>query len=372
MTNSRLPAKFRHGHFNSAGFSLVEMLVGVTIALIGIVIMFQVMENADARKRTTGSGGDAQIAGSIAMHILERDVKLAGNGFGGTGAATGCLVSAHETSHPTAAPRGAFSFQLLPAFIDDGLAGAPDQLVVLYGASPMASSGYPFDASTTTSKKLIANTSRGGLMRGDLAVVVDTTGGGACSLIELTDNTHIDQLTIAHAPGAYNNAQGQAAVARFNDPAGFSVTRGLIFSLGERNSPRRNIWQITNGRTLTVTDALSNGGATEIGDGIVNLQAEYGLDTTGDFQVDTWQATAPANWSQIIAIRVGLLARSQQYERVNVTTAAPAWAGGSFVMANLDGTADTNPDDPNDWRHYRYRVYEVTVPLRNVIWGITP
>ena len=33
-------------------------------------------------------------------------------------------------------------------------------------------------------------------------------------------------------------------------------------------------------------------------------------------------------------------------------------------MANLaDGT---------DWRNYRYRVYETTVPLRNLIWSNDP
>ena len=39
-------------------------------------------------------------------------------------------------------------------------------------------------------------------------------------------------------------------------------------------------------------------------------------------------------------------------------------------MTNLDGTADTNPGTPNDWRRYRYRVYETVIPLRNMLWGL--
>jgi type IV pilus assembly protein PilW len=40
-------------------------------------------------------------------------------------------------------------------------------------------------------------------------------------------------------------------------------------------------------------------------------------------------------------------------------------------MTNLDGTADSTPGNANDWRRYRYRVYETVIPLRNVVWGIT-
>jgi len=41
-------------------------------------------------------------------------------------------------------------------------------------------------------------------------------------------------------------------------------------------------------------------------------------------------------------------------------------------MTNVDGSADSNPGDANDWRHYRYRVYQAVVPLRNVIWANAP
>ena len=41
-------------------------------------------------------------------------------------------------------------------------------------------------------------------------------------------------------------------------------------------------------------------------------------------------------------------------------------------MTDLNGTTDTNPNDANNWRHYRYRVFERVIPLRNVIWGTAP
>lgn len=359
---------------------MVELLVGVAIALIGMVIMFQVMENSENRKRTTASGSDAQIAGSIAMHLLERDLRLAGNGFGSS-AGLGCTVNAYDTVRGAA-----FTFPMTPIQIVDGGGGAPDQLIVLYGNSPVAGTGYTFNNSSATTKKMDTTSSRAGLQRGDLLFVVGTS----CGMIEVTDNTDADQLTINHVSGAYNDTQGVATTSRFNAPTGFTIPSGQLFSLGFRDVPRRNSWQINNGRTLTVTDDLhftdafdqtvtpAAAGADgqndfqEVGDGIIDLQAQYGLDTDGDFMADTWQVAAPASWQEVIAVRIALLARSQHFEKIAVTNAAPGWAAGNFVMTNLDGSPDSTPGDANDWRHYRYRVYQTAIPLRNVIWGITP
>ena len=361
----------------TAGFSLVEVLVGMAIALIGIVIMFQMMENAETRKRTTAAGGDAQIAGSIAMYNLERDIRFAGYGFGNA-ASMGCTVNAYDTSRGTPA----FTFPMVPVQIVDGAAGASDQLVVLYGNSGLVPISQGFDQSTVSSKRMASTSSRGGVLRGDIVFMTDGTvgSGGTCGLVEITDNTNADQRTINHATGTYTDSQNATATARFNDPAGFSTASGQIFNLGDRTLPRRNIWQIIGGRFLTVTDDLHSTAAAEVGEGIINLQAQYGLDTTvvRDYLVNTWQSTAPADWTRVIAIRVALLARSQQYEKTDVTATAPAWAGGNFTMIDLPSTAtpnptaDTNPGNVNDWRRYRYRVYQLTIPLRNMIWGTAP
>lgn len=352
-------------HRTHRGFSLIDILVGVTIGMIAIVIMLQMFETAETRKRTTSSGSDAQISGSIAMHALERDLRLGGDGFGSS-TSMGCTINAYDTVRGAA-----FTFPLTPVQIVDGAAGAPDQLVVFYGNPTAAPLSYSFDTSTVTTKRMSSTSSRGGLSRGDMALV---TNGANCALIEITDNTNVDQRTINHASGAYTNSQNVAATARFNNPAGYSTATGLLYNFGNINQPRRNIWQIVNRRTLTVTDDLHSTAAAEIGEGIVDLQAQYGLDTdvARNYLVDTWQSTAPTDWTRVIAIRVAILARSQQFEKVSVTATAPSWLGGSFVMTNVDGTADSASGSANDWRHYRYRVYETTIPLRNMIWGTMP
>lgn len=371
-----------------AGFTLTEILVAMVIALIGVVMMFQIMENTETRKRTTGAGSDAQVAGAIAIYSIERDLRGAGNGFGYAANpalnALGCTVNAYDTI--VGAP---FTFPLLPVLIEE-IADAPDRVTVLYGNADVTAQSLDYVSSTATSKKLTYG-ARGGIVPGDLMLSVS---GGTCDLFEVTDNTAADAVTIDHATGAYprhypartvttvNDADyeyesgaaptGQPT-ARYNAPAGTPGTSsGVLFNLGRRDLPRRNVWQVV-GTNLTVRDALHNGTALAIGDGIVDMQAEYGLSTTTP---PTWQASAPANWSQVVAVRVVLLARSQQYEKENVTTVAPTWtnlndaaAPYSFTMTNVDGTPDSTPDSPNNWRRYRYRVYETVIPMRNTIWG---
>src|SRR5690606_30813313 len=114
-----------------------------------------------------------------------------------------------------------------------------------------------------------------------------------------------------------------------------------------------------------------------------DLRAEYGKDNgvdngtvasatfaANDGQVDQFSTTTPANsaeWQQVLSVRVGVLARIGEYEKppasgvCEATTTAPTWAGGAFSAVDI--ATPTSQD-----RCYRYRVFETTIPLRNMIW----
>jgi type IV pilus assembly protein PilW len=368
--------------------------------MIGMVMMFQAMSVWEARKRTTASGSDAQVTGSIGMFTLERDLKLAGYGFGNA-AAMGCTVNAYDSTRT--AP-GLFSFPMAPVLITngDGSVGStlPDTIAVLYGSGPTMSSSQTYNSITGASLRMNTRT---GVRSGDLLIAADA-GNAVCGMFEATGNANADGLSIDFANAtAYTNYTNNANVAtsvaaaaltpaqlaalqskfinnsgtaRFNNGTIQGVTgTGAVLNVG--TSPQLNVYRITNRRFLTFTNTLINQTtATEVAEGVIDLQAEYGIDANNDgtLAAAEWTSTTPATtaaWGQLRAIRIGLLARSQQFEQINVTAVAPAWAGGAFAMTNLDGTADSTPGNANDWRRYRYRVYETVIPLRNVVWGIT-
>ena len=382
------------------GFSVLEIMVGVAIALIGIVVIFQVLTVWESRKRTTSSGSDAQIAGTVGMYNLERDLRQAGFGFG-TSSYMGCTVNAYDA---TRAPTTNFTFGLYPVLITDGAGGAPDTLTVLWGNSALFSADQTFRVPTTPQTILPANVALSintgkqtgnpaGFQKGDLAIAAGANPAAPptnlCGLVEITASALTannadgltDGLSIGHVSGSYVNYLGNTVTARFNPTAanglGLAYASGRLYDLGPY--PQLNVWQIINGNTLAWSDQLHNATTwNQVAEGVINLQAEYGTatDTDGDGICEpaeavnlTWGVAVPANWSCVRAIRVALLARGQQYENTPVTTTAPSWVSGSFVMTNVDGTTDTNPGTSNDWRYYRYRVYQAVVPLRNLIWG---
>ena len=372
-----------------AGLSLVEIMVGVLIGLIGIVVIFQMLATAEERKRSATAGSDVQVSGIIGLTSLERDVREGGYGFAAAGFDTGqtplmgCTVNAYDTGRPVPA----YTFRLAPIQIVQGAGAASDTIIVLRGNSATFPAAQVFTESTDTSKK---TRGRAGLSPRDYVLVASSSPSLQCMIVELSDVSAADALTVNHGLGTYSypvylpdgSTSTQSRIARYNNAAPtLTFTSGFLFNLG--NGARRNIWTV-NGSTLQVTNDLlyqdTNGDGVNdpvlIADSIVTLQAEYGIDANNNGRIETgeWTTTDPlttVQWANVLAVRLGILVRAGQFERATVTTAVPAWEGGTFVITNLDGSSSTStPSDPaNNWRNYRYRVYETVVPLRNMLWG---
>lgn len=64
-----------------AGLSLVDVMVGMVIALVATIIIFQVFGVSEQIKRSTTGGSDASQNAAQAMMALEHAVKMAGYGF---------------------------------------------------------------------------------------------------------------------------------------------------------------------------------------------------------------------------------------------------------------------------------------------------
>lgn len=362
-----VPATLQHAR--QAGMSLIEVLIGLVIGMIGVVVIFEALAAFEARRYSTGGGADAQSLGAVAMHELERDLKTAGYGFN-LSTLMGCTVNAVDTGRSTPA----YTFTLAPVLITQGSSGAPDTISSLWGSGSLMVTTQTFAASTATSKRL---QNRAGTLNGDRLIV--TGAGPLCAMIEVTGTANTDGVTIDHGTTAYTNASGVVTTPRYNNPS-TTFTTGNVYNMGA--SPRRNVWQIRNFKTLIVTNELvwtdANSDGTndyqEIGDNVIDLQADYGVDANNNNRIASteWTTTAPTDYSRVLAIRVAILVRNSQYEKTAITTSAPTWMGGTFTMRNVDGTTDNNPATDNNWRNYRYRVFQTIVPIRNQMWSTAP
>ncbi len=368
-------------NIRQAGISLVEMMVGIAIGLVCVVVMFQVMQMWESNRRTSTSGSEAQIVGSVASFQFERDLKLAGMGFGTADELTaGCSVNWQNTNLGLTAQ----TFTLAPVVITPGAtAGDPVTVDILYGNSSYFVSNENVAASQNAAKTIGA---QAGFNLGDLAVyagVIPSAPGYTCGLIQVTGLPN-DLVTLTHDLTPFVNPSAKpvppattvtAAASFYNTattPAGYS--KGPIYNLGP--APHLNRWTL-NGTNLQWTNVLSSTDVNVVAQNVVNFQAEYLMTPVagGLPEVPLTPPVTGTDWRRLKGIRYAMIVRQPEYLPYSLygngagLLPNPSWAGGAFVMRNIDGTTTGAGGDINDWTHYRYKVYEGTLTLRNMVWA---
>lgn len=330
----------------SAGFSLVEIMVGMLIGLLGMIIILQVFKNFEGQKRTTTGGSDAQNSAAIAMHRLQSDLRM-----------SGYAISAADLFNCNIVISGV-NIPLAPVIINPSTAIIPsgdsntDRLLVFYGSTDSEPQGNSVTAQSGLAYTVQAPSS---FKANDRVIAAPKS----CSGIDL----FVDRIDGNPDATAVNAASGAASVA-------------TLYNLGQ--TPQMLAYAIRNGN-LTVCDyfAKNCGDSTPatladpavwvpIAYDIVSMKAQYGRDTAAgsmDGIVDVYDQTMPADscgWTRTSAVRLALVARNSQLEKTDVTTDTPTWAGSSDDPINLAGDVK--------WQRYRYKVFQTVVPIRNVVW----
>src|SRR5688572_8172380 len=114
------------------GFSVVEIMVGLVIALLSTIVIFQVFPASEGYKRTTTSGSDAQQNGALALFTVERDVRQAGYGLTASMEFLGCNILTWDEQR---VPPGDFPLEFIPVRITQGAGTAPDTITIRFGNS---------------------------------------------------------------------------------------------------------------------------------------------------------------------------------------------------------------------------------------------
>lgn len=365
------------------GFSLVEIMVGMVIGMLGIIVIYQVFAVFEGQKRTTTSGGDAQQNGALGLYTIERDVRMAGYGINDP-AILGCTIQAYNIN--SAAP-GTFTLTLVPISITKNPANTPDSITVFYSNASTLMSPAKLQQTMPSPAADFKVDNRYGFNAGDLVIAASpgTSPSLDCTLFEITGipGTAGQTDVLNHNTGNYINAQGANVPATYNKAGGLGISYpmfdystnkgGKLYNIGA--GPINNTYSVQNSQLMLQSGTLGiAGAATAIADGIVQLKAYYGKDTTGDQEIDDFDDITPtdaAGWAQILAVRMAIVARSGQREKPNATTGQcdttttfPTWSGKTLVPGSEALDLSANPD----WKCYRYKTFETSVPLRNMIW----
>ncbi len=361
------PTHYSALHTN--GFSLVELMVGMVIALISSLAIMQVFSSFENQKRSTTAGSEAQENGLMALVQMEQTIHNAGLGLTDPSQLNCTTISTYLDSAAGPIP----DFSLAPLSITDGGSSGSDRITVRSGSNILAGIPTAITAPMPAASAEYNVNNPSIFSIGDLSMIMN---GGQCAIQNVT-HVQVASKKIQHNPG--NSGPN-------NPSAGWGIvypTGSQIMSLGVITAREYSI-QNNNLRMIATNVASTVASPAEIlVKDIVNLQAQYGVAPAGSQIVDewvnasgpTWASPSAANQRRIKAIRLIVVARSGKKESTNVTSACTT--PGGIVNVGPCAWQDTT-DDPaplidlsadSDWRKYRYKVYQTVIPLKNVIWA---
>lgn len=295
------------------GFSLVEIMVAM---VLGIVILLAVSEVFISNSRTRGEiekSGRQIENGLYALGLMEDE--LANAGFWGEAGAQPVAASVPPLCPTT-------ETELIAAM------GYPVQGILGSGTNCANSkAGSGFIAVRRASTCAVGTTGCAAYAAGSFHLQVSACQSQTPGALLLKSNSA--QLTYRQ-----RNCTAAAPIYRF-------LSRVYYVNASDE-------------LVRVQLDGSTYSNVTALVDGIEIIRFEYGLDTNGDSQIDSFTTTpTTAQWSDVVAVKVSLIARNPEATAGYVDSRTYTVAGAEYVV-------------PESLRSFKRQLYATTVHLRNV------
>jgi type IV pilus assembly protein PilW len=379
------------------GFSLIELLVAMVIGLVVTAAIASVLIRTEGSKRTTTSVNDLNQTGAYTAYVLDRHLRSAGSGFSQRWKDVyGCLLDVSQyagaqqvlpISPALTASSPFFNFtpqvRMAPVIIGKDLASSAsrgDVLMVMSGSGGVSEMSLPLLPGSTTSDLNVATGL--GFETNDIILLSDPGVTAGCMVQQVGTRTISNAgqtIPLGGATPTYFTEQGSKV-----NLSGFFAGNAVVSQLGStKNPPQFKLYGVGDNNTLVSLDLLTFGGAeASIADGVVEMRALYGLDTTDptDGVIDSWTSATGAyaastltdgsevsrnNLRRIVAVRVGFVLRTSLAEKPNKDGSQVT--GSSLTLFEDLGALKHTRTLTTEESNYRYRTFETTIPLRNVL-----
>lgn len=346
---------------SSRGYSLIELMVALTIGLIILGAVSTLFVGSKKGYTTQDRLARLQENARFAMQFIIRDMRLAGyygcvdditdqnlsntlNGASGFAYNASSPLEGFDSSTATWYPSGVTT-------TPSGKISGTDMMMIRM-ADPSATISISKEMPNSSAELEVSSVS--GFSEGDIIVVSD------CSSADIMQITNVQTAAskLQHAPGG--------ADATKNPPWPGNSTQKLSKSYGTSGS---KVMKFISRQYYIGTGASGNpalfradnaGSGVELVDGIERLEFLFGKDTDSDNTPNTYLKAgatglqSAVDWSSVVSVRIGILARTLNQEDTDTNS--------SSYDVDGDGTNDfTAPGD----RHKR-RTFTATVHLRNL------
>jgi type IV pilus assembly protein PilW len=360
------------------GFSLVELMVAITLALIVTAGVISVFAGSRSAFQATAGVANLSDSGRFALMFIESAVR--DSGYMACGAATRTISNVNPEANPSTlyyAPGPSGLFQPMGGYEAAGTSPASTYAV---SATPgavgnwnpvldpafttipaantfianndvlvvrsSATSGQPLYVTNLTASDFTV-TATGGLAVGQMALISDCVKSLLIQVSSLTAGAPGE--IVGHATGGSPGNISTAFPSWVNFAAGAQVTplQTTAYYIGVGADGDGALYSATVAANNTLT-------ATELAPDIEAMQILYGVDTNGT-QTASQYVTADlvTDFNQVMNVEVALLA------------AAPAGSAVVPTVANTYNLFGTTVTAPLDTR--ARQVFEVTIAARNAL-----
>jgi type IV pilus assembly protein PilW len=344
------------GRRRQRGLSLIELMVGLVVALIvGLAASASAVMFGATQRQGIGVGGVAVNIHTV-LAAVKNDAATAGLGFFGDARfLCGSLnLSTGATVHLDGAAFAPVRIQRV---------GGLDRLDVMQ--STRVESGANVLLATSSNGSVANLRSLLPAVEGDAVLLSPPTPADPCTVRTVTAVTAATDDTpqqLVFGTGGLHNDGGFTTIPTYSDEG------GGVTLLGQLRWQRYRL----NGTDLLLERPL-DGTSAVLARNVIGWRAQYGVSSTvlTSKTLEDWvDATGvfatltPANIPRVRAVRIGVVVRSPQREKPNAAGVCEA----STAKPVLFGA--TVEPDVSDWACYRYRTAVLVIPLRNLVVGI--
>lgn len=368
----------------SNGFTLVELMVAMTIGLIILAAVAKIF--ATSRSTYVLEEGIARVqeAGRFGTEFITTDVRMAGY--------LGCANSKTTTvqnhlNNPTSYGTNYAPGQYISGHTYTGTGARPAPLNDWTPPLPGSVSGVTYfssgDVEPYTDVLVIRRASETGIKLGEpmpdtsADLKIDANPGGLVNkdIVMISDcsNADIFQITgpASMSAGTNNLVHNTGGSDPGNLTKPLSKTYGSdaeimklvtrIYYIGRRANNTNNPPALFR-KELGTSASIST---QELIEGVERMKVVYGVDTeaTSDSTANIYQLAnvvdAASNWSKVVSVRIGLLVRTPS----NVDQTADTR---TYIIAGQNVTPATDPDPlMTNALLFRRQIYNTTIQLRN-------
>jgi len=318
------------------GFSLVELMVSITIGLILLAAISQVFIASRSTYTLEEGMARSQESGRFAIDFITRELRMAGHAgcsghlrlgtiaSGQCNANTVCNLAKTPTMTNTFSPAGIVAYKYtgngtstnltdwtpnLPAayFSNGQVRAGTDVMIVQYGDLPAAQL-VGITGPTNTNLKILESSPLANLLTGNGDVLIVSDCRGADTFLSTAKTTASGEVTIGH-DGTLNS---QTSMTHLYD------NRAELMGLVNR------AYFIASGASGEPSLFRSNGNGTpavELVEGVEDMRLSFGEDTDANAVANLYRtANQVVTWENVVSVRVGLLVRTtNNVEQVNDT-----------------------------------------------------